>query len=63
MTLDVVRVPVAALPAGSRSVEASVYDHEPELGTVVTRVHDPLHPPVTVNVTVRLSALTASVPA
>jgi hypothetical protein len=64
MTLDdAVRVPVAVLPARSFSVVAGVYTHEPDEAVVLTWVHDPPHAPVTVNVTVVLLLLSASVPA
>ena len=63
MTLDVVRVPVAALPARSRSVVAGVNDHVPDAAVVLSWVQEPPHAPVTVNVTVRLPLLSVSVPA
>src|SRR4029078_910268 len=63
ITLDVVRVPLAAFPAGSRSVVAGVYDHVPETAVVLSWVQEPAHGPVTVNVTVLRSALSVSVPA
>jgi hypothetical protein len=58
----VVRVPVAALPAGSRSVVAGVNDHVPDVAVVLSCVHEPAHAPVTVNVSVRLALLSTIEP-